>query len=162
MNPISTCVACGAAVGYTCQLHQLKTAAAADVCSETRSRLQSLTRSVSRLCSVSITPTRIRHKRVSHQKTLGEIKHLILVFCCYQQVWHFFKHVTSGGDTWYSRWGAVMACPHFRMVRMHTHSLTICQSGFPLPSLQFSSSWVSFSYGRSSLTADTFLWPHCL
>jgi len=36
------------------------------------------------------------------------------------------------------------------------------QGGFPLPSLQFSSSWVSFSYGRSSLAAEAFLWPHCL
>ena len=28
--------------------------------------------------------------------------------------------------------------------------------------LRFSSSWVSFSYGRSSLTAEAFPWPHCL
>jgi len=35
------------------------------------------------------------------------------------------------------------------------------QCGFPLPSLWFWSSWVSFSYGRSSLTAEAFLWPHC-
>jgi len=37
----------------------------------------------------------------------------------------------------------------------------ICRVGSPLHSLWFSSSWVSYSYGRSSLTAETFLWPHC-
>jgi len=43
-----------------------------------------------------------------------------------------------------------------------SHVSRICQRGFLLPSLQFSSSWVSFSYGRSSPTAEAFLWPHCL
>jgi len=33
----------------------------------------------------------------------------------------------------------------------------ICLGGFLLPSLWFSSSWVSFSYDRSSLTAEAFL-----
>ena len=65
---------------------------------------------------------------------------------------------------WYSRWGAVMACLHRKMVwlRTQSHVSRVYQNGFPLPSLQFSSSWVSFSYGGSSLTADAFLWPHCL
>jgi len=52
-----------------------------------------------------------------------------------------------------------MACVHCRMVQPHV--LRICQGGFPLPSLRFSPSVVSYSYGRSSLTAETFLWPHC-
>jgi len=43
-----------------------------------------------------------------------------------------------------------------------SHVSRICQGGFPLPSLRFSSSRVSFSYGRSSITAEAFLWPHCL
>jgi len=42
-----------------------------------------------------------------------------------------------------------------------SHVSCICQGSFPLPSLQFSSSWVS-SHRRSSLTAEAFLWPHCL
>ena len=38
-----------------------------------------------------------------------------------------------------------------------SHALLISQGGFPLPSMRFSSSRVSFSYGRSSLTAEAFL-----
>jgi len=36
------------------------------------------------------------------------------------------------------------------------------RGGFPLPSMWFSSSWVCFFYDRSSLTAEAFLWPHCV
>jgi len=42
-----------------------------------------------------------------------------------------------------------------------SHVSRICQRGFLLPSLWFSSSWASFSYGRSTLFAEAFLWPHC-
>jgi len=39
-----------------------------------------------------------------------------------------------------------------------SHVSRICQGRFPLPSLRFSSSWVAFFYGRSSLTtAEAFL-----
>ena len=64
--------------------------------------------------------------------------------------------------TRYSSRKAVMACLHHRMVWIHTqsHVSRICQRGFPLPSPRFSSSWVSFSYGKSFLTAEAFLWPH--
>jgi len=38
-----------------------------------------------------------------------------------------------------------------------SHVSRICQAGFPLPSLRFSSSWVYLPRGTSSLTAEAFL-----
>jgi len=77
---------------------------------------------------------------------------LVFVFC-YQQVHVIFNMSCLG---WYSRWGAVMAHLHRRMVRLHTHTLT-----YHVLAGVVSSSWMSFSDGGSSLTAEAFLWPHC-
>ena len=85
---------------------------------------------------------------------------LSLVFCCYQQLYDIFNM---------SRWVILQMRGHDGVstpqngaaAYSQSHISHICQGGFPLPSLWFSSSWVSFSYGRSSLTAEAFLWPHC-
>ena len=89
---------------------------------------------------------------------LSGLQQVSLVFSCYQQVYDVFN-MPCPGLTLQVRGCDGMSTP--RMVWLHTPSLTYFASGFPLPTLQFSSSWVS-SHGRSSLTAEAFLWPHCL
>jgi len=142
-----------------------------------------------------------------------EIQNLSPVSCCCQQVCDILN-MSCLQCRHAIRWGAMRACLHCRMMRLHTHSLTchvgriqlsdpdqvsqwisvqihlanrmtlgvsnvsrihfgfkfivnpdpiteyarICHGGFPLPSLRFSSSWLIFSNGRSSLTAEAFLW----
>jgi len=52
-----------------------------------------------------------------------EIQNLSLVSCCCQQVYDILN-MSCLQCRHAIRWGAMMACLHCRMVRLHTHSLT--------------------------------------
>ena len=91
---------------------------------------------------------------IMHQNSVNYLSSLLLLPA---RLWHFLTlclevifqvrcrdGMSTQQNVWYTQ----------------SHASRICHGGFPL--LWFSSSWVSFSYGRSCLTAETFLWPHCL
>jgi len=80
-----------------------------------------------------------------------------LVFCCYHHVYDIFNVMSVGDTPGAGPWWHV-----YTQNGVAAYSVSrVCQDGFPLPTLQFLSSWVSVC-GRSSLTAEAFLWPHCL
>ena len=79
-----------------------------------------------------------------------------LVFCCYQQVYHIFNMSCLRVILQVSGHDGMSAPQNGAAAFSQSHVSHICQGGFQLPSLQFSSSRMSF-YGRSSLTAEAFL-----
>jgi len=85
-----------------------------------------------------------------------------LDFCCYQQFYDICNMSCLGVILQVRRHGGMSTPQNGVAAYSQYHVSHICQGGFPLPSLRFSSSWVSLCYGRSSLTVEVFLWPHCL
>ena len=82
-----------------------------------------------------------------------------LVFCCYQQVYDIIN-MSCLGVIPQVRGRDGKSTPQ-NDAAAYSQSHIFATVVFLLPSLRFSSSWVS-CYGRSSLTAEAFLWPHCL
>jgi len=78
------------------------------------------------------------------------------VFCCYRQVYDILN-MSCLGVILQVRGRDGMSTPQNGAdTYSQSHISRIFHGGFLLPSLRFSS-WVSFSYGRSSLTAQAFL-----
>ena len=86
--------------------------------------------------------------------------YISLGFCCYQYVYHIFN-MSCLGVILQVRGRDDTSTPQ-NGVAAYWQSHVFCHGGLPWFSPRFSSSWVSFSYGRSSLTAEAFLWAHCL
>jgi len=80
---------------------------------------------------------------------LTDCAHLSLVLYCFQQVYDIFN-MSCLGVIFQVRSHDGMSTPQNGAAAfLQSHVSRICQGGFTLPSLQFSSSRVSFSYGRS-------------
>jgi len=76
-----------------------------------------------------------------------------LVFRCYQQVYDIFNMSCLGVILQVRGCDGMSTPQNGAAAHLQSHVSCICQGGFPLPFLQFSSSRVSFCCCRSSLKA---------